>query len=219
MKDADIFVVEDDESLQRSLVRVLGGAGYTVYSHLGAESLLADLHARQPDGRPFCVLLDVNLTGINGVDAQKLIRQIDTDIPVVFMSGHPDAVLVNQAWRDGACNFLFKPFTPKELLDALQEALGSHRQVSSPAAQFVPSHEQSARVAKLTLRQRQVLVLLTQGLTHEKIGSRIGIATRTVKLHRASLMQRLQCKNLTELVRLHDACRDQLAATELPPVH
>lgn len=199
--------------LQRALVRVLTGAGYAVSSHLGAESMLAEMDQKLEQGRRLCVLLDVNLGGINGVDAQKLIRQRDAEIPVIFTSAQPDARNVNQAWRDGAANFLFKPFTPKELLDTLDEALRRPVRPAGSAPAPGPNPDLEARVKRLTHRQRQVLILLAQGMTHEQAAGCIGISARTVKLHRAALMARLQCKHLTDLVRVHDACQSLLADT------
>ncbi len=215
MKEVDILLVEDDPTLQRALVRVLSGAGYAVSPHLDAESMLVELDQKLEQGHRLCVLLDVNLGGINGVDAQKLIRQREADIPVVFTSAEQDARHVNQAWRDGAANFLFKPFTPKELLDTLEEALRRPARPAGTLAPAVPPAELQARVARLTHRQRQVLVLIAQGMTHEQVAARIGISARTVKLHRAALMVRLQCKHLADLVRVHDACQALLADTPL----
>lgn len=208
---AEIFLVEDDLSLQRALQRVLAAAGYAVSCHAEAETLLPELEARVQAQARVCVLMDVNLGRLNGVDAQKLVRQLDAEVPVVFMSAQPEARQVNEAWRDGASNFLFKPFTPKELLDALNEALQKPSlATAAPAAPrpAVPvSPAQLARVASLTPRQRQVFERLAQGMTHQQISAAIGITPRTVKLHRAALMLRLQCRNLPELVRLHDASR------------
>lgn len=198
--------MEDDVFLQRALHRALVAAGYEVSAHAEAESMLEPLAQKLQAGRHVCVLMDVNLGGLNGVDAQKLIRQIDADVPVVFISAHQNAVQVNQAWRDGASNFLFKPFTPQELLDALQQAL--RRAAPAPAGsggELTP--EQRARVDSLTPRQRQVFVLLAQGKTNLQISAAIGISARTVKLHRSALMQRLQCRHLADLVRIHDASR------------
>lgn len=213
MKNTEVLLVEDDAVLQRALLRVLTAAGYAVSSHLEAESMLAELDLKLEQGRRLCVLLDVNLGGINGVDAQKLIRQRDADIPVIFTSAHPDARNVNQAWRDGAANFLFKPFTPKELLDTLEEALRRPVHPAGSAATIDPSPDLAAKVRRLTHRQRQVLILLAQGMTHEQAAARIGISARTVKLHRAALMARLECKHLADLVRVHDACQPLLADT------
>jgi FixJ family two-component response regulator len=211
LKNTTVFLVEDDAFLQRALSRALRAAAYAVECHASAESLLEALVPAVESGQAACVLMDINLGGINGVDAQKLIRQLDSELPVIFMSAAQDARHVNQAWRDGASNFLFKPFTPQELLDALQQAL--QRRSQAPAASHAgrePAPEVSARVASLTLRQRQVFVRLAQGMTHLQIALALGISARTVKLHRAALMQRLQCRHLAELVRVHDACRSLL---------
>ena len=133
------------------------------------------------------------------------------------MSAQQDAQNVNQAWRDGASNFLFKPFTPKELLNALDDALRSraNRDVAAVSSgQTNLSPEQLEWVASLTPRQRQVLKLVATGLTHQQISEVIGISPRTVKLHRAAMMQRLNCKNVTDLVRIYESSKHLLRAEE-----
>jgi len=211
----EIFLVEDDQSLQLALARTLSSAGYTVSSHGTAESMLEALALRGEHRQQACILMDVNLGSMNGIDAQKLVRHIDMDIPVILMSAHQDAYNVNQAWRDGASNFLFKPFTPKELLDVLKDALGKKYDAITASAEAPSSlsAELEKQVESLTPRQRQVLALVAAGLTHQQIAEQIGISPRTVKLHRAAMMQRLTCKNVPDLVRFYESCKHVL---ELP---
>lgn len=216
---AHILVVEDDFLLQRALSRVLAAAGHAVSIYPQAEPMLAELERRAEAGgtqAPICILMDVNLGSLSGIDAQKLVRQIDASTPVVFMSAQQDARDVNQAWRDGAANFLFKPFTPKELLDTLEDALRGQAPLQ-PAPQAAAPLDAALHqnVASLTRRQRQVLAGVAMGQTHQEMAERIGISPYTVKLHRAAMMQRLGCKNLAEVVRLYEACK-HLLPPELP---
>ena len=218
LNTVEIFLVEDDQPLQSALTRVLSGAGYAVTSYSTAESMLQELSAKVQAGCNVCVLMDVNLESMNGIAAQKVVRQIGHEIPVIFMSAQQDAQNVNQAWRDGASNFLFKPFTPKELLSALNDTLSTIKAAndkdSTLALRGVLSSEQLESVFLLTPSQRQVLKLVATGLTHQKISEQIGISPRTVKLHRAAMMQRLNCKNVTDLVRIYDATKHLPAFAE-----
>lgn len=202
--------------LQKALHRLLTVEGFDVAMYSSAEPMLAGLEQLIAQNAKLLLLIDLKLDGMDGVDAQKIVRQHDPDLPVILMSAHQDARKVNEAWRDGAMNFLFKPFTPKELLDAIDGALRRRPAAASgrsaPSANVSP--EMAAKVAQLTHRQRQVLILLARGLTHEKIAERIGISARTVKLHRAALLQRLECKHLTELVRVYDAFESELTQAE-----
>lgn len=212
---AKILLVEDDPMLQKALLRLLASEGFDVTVYIGAETMLAELTQMLHQHKHLLLLIDLKLEGMDGVDAQKMVRQHDADLPVILMSAQQDARKVNEAWRDGAKNFLFKPFTPKELLDAIKDALQSRPRSLPPiSTALLRNPDLDQRVNTLTHRQRQVLVLLARGMTHDQIAERIGISPRTVKLHRVALMQRLQCKHLTDLVRVHDAFRLQLAQAQ-----
>lgn len=205
-----IILVEDDPLLRRSLERLLRASDYDVLSLACAEALVDHFDKQPPAPHGVCILMDVNLGDIDGVQAQHRLRLRQVKAPIIFMSGQPDADTVNQAWRGGACEFLFKPFTPEQLLDSLDLAfkgLQPARTVpvdEDAAARRLPSPE--ALWERLTQRQRQVLPLLARGHTHAEIASHIGIAARTVKMHRAAIMRRLELGHLADLVRFHDAC-------------
>ena len=215
----EVLLVEDDQLLLKALTRILSSAGYTVSAYCAAEPMLESLGLKSSSLAEVCILMDVNLGSMNGVDAQKIVRHLDADIPVVFMSAHQDALRVNQAWRDGASNFLFKPFTPKELLDAINDAL--QKRSTSTQAQTLARHQITATPAQLeqarllTPRQRQVLKLVATGLTHQQISEKIGISPRTVKLHRAAMMHRLNCTNVPDLVRFYEAHKHLLYSPEV----
>ncbi len=206
-------MVEDDHLLQKSLHRVLTEEKFTVCAFSDAESMLAVLPDKLQQDHDICILMDVHLGACTGIDAQKMVRQIDQFVPIVFMSAQQDAKNVNQAWRDGASDFLFKPFTPKELMTTLMDALAKRRALpsSGSSAQPVVSTELVQLASSLSLRQRQVLKLLVEGLTHQEIGERIGISARTVKLHRAALKQRLKSKNQMDLARIYEAIKHLLS--------
>lgn len=221
-RNFEIFLVEDDAPLLTALTRVLTTAGFCVRGWADAESMLVELTNMAGTSREVAVLMDVNLGHLNGIDAQKLIRQLDANIPVIFMSAYHDAQNVNQAWRDGASNFIFKPFTPKELIGIIEEAI-ENKYPSPPISSNSDnqnlgnniSARYSSDLAKsLTPRQKQVLALVATGCTHQQIAQQIGISARTVKLHRAALMARLGTKNVTDLVRFYEANKQVLGPVE-----
>lgn len=202
----EILVVEDDLSLQLAISRVLSAAGYAVSCHADAPSMLEHLANRRPEHLQACLLLDINLGRLSGIDAQRQARALDPRIPVVFISADENAHNVQQAWRGGASDFLFKPFTSQELLAALEQAL--RRMQGLPIPPIAP--ELVDRVGKLTLRQRQVFQAVAHGQSHQDIAQRLGISTHTVKLHRAAVMQTLGCQHLTDLVRNYELCKNVL---------
>lgn len=206
-----VLLVEDDPSLQESLARVLLRAGHSHHCFDSAEGLLSFLNQRslcKPTYTPTCILMDVNLGITNGIDAQKVIRQFDDAIPIVFMSGIQDAKVVNEAWRDGASNFLFKPFSPQELLSCLELAIKAQTNVSLSKSTLSLSHATTPTTfISLTARQKSVLKLVAQGHTNAQSASLLGVSPRTIKMHRAALMQRLNCQHMADLVRYYESVK------------
>lgn len=202
-----LLLVEDEELLRTSLHKFLVGYGYRVCSHSSGKALL-DLLSKEtnPDEKWAVVIMDVHLEGHNGVQVQKAVRELGLRIPFVFMSAHQNAQDVNQAWRDGAHDFLFKPFTPDELLQAVERAMAANTAVhaiSSPAI----AQETLDKFNRLTPRQKEVLQLVATGLSNTQISERLRISARTVKMHRESMMHRFGFTHVTDLVRFHDACK------------
>lgn len=198
----EVLLVEDDESLSAALESLLKLSGYTVRTYVSAEKMLADLPDRPSPNRAQCVLMDVNLKGMNGVQAQKRMREKGCDLPVVFMSGDMDAHNVNQAWQNGAQNFLFKPFKPLELLKILEGVFAA-----SPSRQALSTEDDGHLIAQLqmlTPRQRQVLKWVATGQSNTLISSHMDISARTVKMHRAGIMHRLGFGHVADLVRFYE---------------
>lgn len=202
MPRSRIMLVEDDAQLRASLARLLDISGYEVVEHPSAESLLADLLPPSAQRQPDCILLDVNLSGLSGTEAQKRLRQLHPDLPIIFISAELNAHQVNQAWREGATEFLFKPFAPEDLLQALASVLAEKR----PAApgQHPGHHAQAQLIRTLTARQLQVLDGLVQGQSNTRIAEKLNISARTVKMHREGIMRRLGLRHLAELVRCYE---------------
>jgi FixJ family two-component response regulator len=198
----EVLLVEDDESLSAALDSLLKLSGYTVSTYVSAEKMLADLPDRPSPNRAQCVLMDVHLKGMNGVQAQKRMREKGCDLPVVFMSGDMDAHNVNQAWQNGALNFLFKPFKPLELLKILEGVFAA-----SPSRQALSTEDDGHLIAQLqilTPRQRQVLKWVATGQSNTLISSHMEISARTVKMHRAGIMHRLGFGHVADLVRFYE---------------
>ena len=194
-----VLLIEDDELLRRSLARSLGTHGFKVRSMANAESLEQEL-ALACDVA--CVVMDMNLGRTDGLAAQQVVRSQAAHVPVVFISAEQDAQKVNQAWRGGAADFLFKPFTTDDLLRVIRA-----RCPAEWADEADPCNDSLSLAGPnaLTPRQMQVLPLLAQGLTNKEIAKLLDITPRTVKLHRESLMKRLGAKNLADVVRISDA--------------
>jgi FixJ family two-component response regulator len=198
----EVLLVEDDESLSAALESLLKMSGYTVRTYVSAEKMLADLPDRPSPNKAQCVLMDVHLKGVNGVQAQKRMRETGSDLPVVFMSGDMDAHHVNQAWQNGAQNFLFKPFKPLELLKILEGVFAS-----MPPRQSLSKKEDEHLLdllEMLTPRQREVLKWVATGQSNTLISSHMEISARTVKMHRAGIMHRLGFRHVADLVRFYE---------------
>ncbi|HET6439217.1 MAG TPA: response regulator [Anaeromyxobacter sp.] len=192
-----VVVVDDNENLLVRIRSVLRGAGYEVWAYAsGAEFL----RAVRP-GPPCCFLLDVDMPGLSGLDIQKQLLNAPEAPSVVFMTGLRDVGHSIQAFRRGAVDFLLKPFANEVLLEAVARALRCSWEQHIRDEQVKDAR---ARLATLTPREREVCLLVAEGLTSREIGSRLGVAEGTVALHRAHLMSKLAVESLAEVVRLVD---------------
>lgn len=211
MSNANIHLVEDDEPLRSSLERLLTSSGYQVVGHPNANTFLEAFHANvgMDDGNTL-VIMDVHLGQTSGIDVQRSVRVAGSRLPFVFISAHQDAQNVNQAWRDGAHQFLFKPFMPDELLTAVTQALQTPRAEVLGNARTSADAEILNQFKRLTPRQREVLKLVATGHSNIQISELLSISTRTVKMHRASIMHGFGFTHVADLIRFHDACRHML---------
>lgn len=201
-----IFILEDDVSLMNALTRLLKKAGYEVEGALLANDFL-ELLTKWDWSNPMmksCAILDVNLPESTGIEVQKRMLESFSDLPVIFISGVADRQAIIDAWRNGAVDFLLKPFDVSDLLGCLDRVfLASEGSLSSEMQEDRCYNQLSL----LTPRERQVLVLIAQGNTNVVISDMLGLSLRTVKMHRANLMQKLGYKHVVDLVRFHDACQ------------
>lgn len=207
MHPVHIVLVEDEVLLRASLQQLLIETGYAVSCFSSGKGLIDLLNEKAERTRPWSlVIMDVHLDGDNGLAVQRAARELGCTTPFIFMSAQQNARDVNQAWRDGAHNFLFKPFTPDELLHAIDDALRTDA-VISPSLENATEPATLKKFQQLTPRQKEVLKLVAKGLSNTQISAVLSISARTVKMHRESMMHRYGFKHVTELVRFHDACR------------
>jgi len=193
-----VFLVDDDEAVRDGLSDLLQTAGYQVSSYARAEDLLTSFDPRARG----CVILDVQLPGMRGPDRQAELQRRGSHLPILFLTGHGDIPTTVQAMRAGARDVLVKPVEPDVLLDRIAEL------VSADVA-FVSQQEATRhRVASLTQREREVMVLVAEGLANKEIGERLGISFRTVEVHRAHVMRKTKCTNVIELSHFVAAARE-----------
>lgn len=195
-----IHVVDDDDSLRAALLRLLDAAGFEARGHASAGEFLLD----PPPDRPGCLLLDVRLPGPSGLDLQAALRRQGVMLPIVFLTGHADVATGVQAMKVGAVDFLSKPVDRDALFDAVARALERDR--AARAARDEASALR-ARFAALSPREREVLDRLAAGKLNKQIAGELGIAERTVKLHRGSLMEKLGAASAAELGTLAERLR------------
>lgn len=185
------FVVDDDRAVRESVSALLRAEGYTVENY---DSGRAFLDAWHPD-RTGCVLLDLMMPDMDGLAVQEALRKRGGNAATIFLTGHGDVAMAVQAMKAGAIDFLEKPIDPDALLDSLQRCM----QHSASAAEETDLHR---RLDRLTAREREVLDAVVSGLPNKVIGHNLGIVTRTVEVHRARVMEKMEARNLSELVRV-----------------
>jgi FixJ family two-component response regulator len=194
---AVVSVIDDDASVRKSLTRLISAAGYTVQTFASAEDFLA----REPSAGPSCVVLDVRMPGVNGLDLQRTLGGALHEVPIVFITGHGDISMSVKAMKAGAVDFLTKPFAAKELLEAIQRAIARDTRELGAEAR---TDEIRARVKLLTTRESQVFALVVTGMLNKQIASELGVGEKTVKVHRARVMDKMRARSVAELVRLAD---------------
>lgn len=190
-----VFVVDDDPSFCRSTERLLRAAGFNVQTFMSASEFL-HLRRRQSPG---CLVLDVRLPDLSGLDLQRELARTGNHVPIIFMTGHGDIPMSVQAMKAGAVEFLTKPFREEDLLDALRNALARDRSMREEEARLA---EVRARYESLTPREREVMALVVAGLLNKQIAAELGTVEKTVKFHRGHIMQKMQVESVAELVRM-----------------
>jgi FixJ family two-component response regulator len=190
-----VFIIDDDASVRKSLSRLLHSAGFEVETFASAELFLEREHY---DGIG-CLVLDVRMPGISGIDLQDELGKADYSMPIIFITGHGDIPMGVHAMKKGAIDFLAKPFEDEELLQAVREAIEKD---TRGRAEYAEVHEVRGRIALLTARELGVLRYVITGKLNKQIAYELGIAEKTVKVHRGRIMEKLGVDSVADLVRL-----------------
>ena len=203
-----VFVVDDDVSVRESLEALIRCEGWQPETFESAQEFLD----HPPATVPSCLVLDISLPGLNGLDLQKRIAVDRAEMPIIFITGHRDVPMTVQAMKAGAVEFLTKPFSDDVLLTAIRAALERSRVALSAEAEMRALRD---CYASLSQRERQVMALVVSGLLNKQIGGELGISEITVKAHRGKVMQKMKADSLADLVRM--AARLRLATPATTP--
>jgi FixJ family two-component response regulator len=193
--EAIVFVVDDEPEVRISTARLLQSADLRVETFGSAQEFLNS----RPQDTPGCLVLDVRLPGLSGLDLQRALLEADIQIPIVFITGHGDIPMSVQAMIAGAVNFLTKPFRDQDLLDAIGQALERDRVARRQRAESAILRR---RYAQLTPRERDVMAHVVAGLLNKQIAAELGTSEQTVKVHRYHVMHKMQAQSLADLIRM-----------------
>jgi len=190
-----VFVVDDESAVGVSIKRLLHSVGLEARHFTSASEFL---RAKRPDA-PGCIVLDVRLPDLSGLDLQQELAKANVDLPVIFVTGHADIPMTVRAMKAGAVEFLTKPFREQELLEAVQRAISRHRQTLDRRASM---RVLQSRYELLTPREREVYPLVASGLLNKQVAAELNASEKTIKVHRGQLMQKMEAHSLSDLIRM-----------------
>jgi len=190
-----VYVIDDDESMRRSIKRLLKAHGFEAETFPSADDFLSLDCAK----RPACLVLDLSLPGMSGIDLQKEMERRKLDFPIVFITGHGDIPMSVEAMKGGAVDFLPKPFSAKALLEAVELAMARAR---GGEKKRLERTKVDKRVGTLTPRELEVMKLVIKGMLNKQIASELGTSIKTIKVHRSRVMRKMEAESVADLVRL-----------------
>jgi FixJ family two-component response regulator len=199
---ATVFVIDDDPSVREAIDSLIRSVGINVRTFSSAQEFMS---SNRPDA-PACLVLDVRMPGLSGLDLQRELATAGIRIPVIFITGHGDIPMSVRAMKAGAVEFLTKPFRDQDLLDAISQAIERDR---AERVQFAEVVELQRRFEELTPREREVMEQVVAGLLNKQIAHRLNISEVTVKLHRHQVMEKMKAQSLAELVRMAEKLNAQ----------
>ena len=194
-KQSTVYVVDDDEAMRESLTWLIESVGLNIETYASADEFLESYYP----GRPGCVLLDVRMPGMSGLELQGYLQKQQVTVPVIMITGHGDVPMAVRAMKSGAIDFIEKPFNDEQLLESIRNALAiddTRRDEQSFKA------EVASRLAQLTPRESEVMDMVTAGKSNKEIANSLGVSAKTVEAHRAKVMEKMEAGSLAELVRL-----------------
>ena len=192
-----VFIVDDDRGMRQSIQDLVESVGLRAESFASGGEFLK----RKPTNDPSCLVLDVRLPQMSGLDFQRQLAETGMQIPIIFITAHGDIPMSVRALKSGAVEFLTKPFRDQDLLDAIQEALQRDRATQEQQAEI---HDLQERYGTLTAREQQVMALVVSGMLNKQIASEIGASEATVKVHRGNVMHKMKAGSVVDLVRIAD---------------
>ena len=192
-----VFIVDDDRSMRQAIQDLVESVGLRAEAYATGQEFLR----RQRTSDPSCLVLDVRLPQMSGLDFQRQLADTGVQIPIIFITAHGDIPMSVRALKSGAVEFLTKPFRDQDLLDAIQQAL---QRDSAARAQQTEIHALEERFESLTVREREVMTLVVSGMLNKQIASELGPSAATVKIHRGHVMEKMQAGSIVELVRMAD---------------
>src|SRR5580700_8619832 len=199
-----VFIVDDDRSMRQAIQDLVESVGLRAEAFATGQDFLR----KQRTSDPSCLVLDVRLPQMSGLDFQRMLADAGIQIPIIFITAHGDIPMSVRALKSGAVEFLTKPFRDQDLLDAIQQALQRDRAAREQQDEV---HELHGRYLALTSRERAVMGLVVAGMLNKQVGSELGISEATVKIYRGNVMQKMQAGSLIELVRIADKLKPVLS--------
>jgi FixJ family two-component response regulator len=190
-----VFVIDDDASVRKSLSRLLRSLGFEVETFASAELFLK----RDPYDGVGCIILDIKMPGLDGIGLQDQLSKADYSMPIIFITGHGDIPMSVRAMKNGAVDFLPKPFDDEDLLQAVRKAIEKDFQARAERGEM---HQILEQIQRLTPREYEILRYVICGMLNKQIGFKLGIAEKTIKIHRGHIMEKLHVSSVADLVRL-----------------